>query len=180
MIEDEFNNKFTQLQEAFDHKIKSQSAKQYWYRVKSYGVYIWHDAVEFIISHDDRFPRIARMLEVLEELRFKKKQNDALSKKPGMWESPTSILLAIAFPPDLKASLEKRMNGELTQEQLEIICKAHEPEKKCPRLCIDGYVRYWKVMDQQRYSYTAKCDCVLAGLIIDPIPLIAEIIPCGV
>lgn len=176
MTEDEFNDKFIELQDAFEHKIKSQSARQYWHRVRSYGVYIWHDAIELIITHDDRFPRITRILEVLEEMRFKKKQDEALQRKHGSWSSPADILLAIPFPPDLKDALKAKMDGRITQEQLEQICKAHEPENTCPYRCIDGWVRYWKqIQGHGKRLFTAKCSCVKGQALAEPGPTVDEI-----
>lgn len=166
MTKDEFNDKFQELQEAFDHRVKETVARQYWNRVSTYITQTWMDAVEMIIRTDERFPKVSRVLDIMELVHHKRKANVALSRKAGQFDQAGNFLGSIPFPPNLKKTLAACMDKKIPQEDLEFLCKKYADEHRrpgsCPHDCIEGFIRYRKKIEGHGIrTFVAKCDCVL-------------------
>ena len=126
MNQSEFENDFIYLQFAFEHKVKDETTTIFFKRFRNFNADIFHRACISIVETDKTFPRISRILQVLneEKINIKKERNQDRSSL-----SIENILIEkIKWPKDLKNALHAKMEGEITQEDLEEVCEIYTLE----------------------------------------------------
>lgn len=162
MTKNEFEKPFVALQEAFAHCVKENTGRQYWRALGHFPPSAWADAVQRIIARDERFPRIARVLEVVDEILHAQKRRAAQRRRGGPFAGSGEAIAKIPFPRPLKQALAQRLQGKIRQDDLEYLCRSYQQRHvpaACAEGCIEGVLHYRKVLGGISYTFAARCAC---------------------
>ena len=167
MNEIEFNNHFEYLQGAFSF-VKKEKAQVYFLRFSNFDANVFSKACKNIVDSDNYFPSIARLLSVVVDLNARKNKENEVKERSEEMTHIGTIIQNIPFPEELKEILSLKLDGKITQEELEEKVnqwqKDNPDDDSCPRNCnSNGELIYYKLMNVKgkeiKQDLTARCDC---------------------
>lgn len=168
MTEDEFFVGLDELSLHFDRKMKPQLSQAIYQRLRGHRKQDWIVAVENMVSDPERrmLPRTGEILQALSmalSTRIRREDNQRkldereayrkLADHPEL-EGIGLILQRLPFPPALRSALSDKLEGRITQFQLDQICRDWTPpDISVACLCDDGFMSY----KQSGAWYTGAC-----------------------
>lgn len=152
MTQDEFFAGLDELSLNYEKRLKPELSRRIHQRLQNHSNQDWLAAVDALISDPERrmFPRFGEMQRAILQaasMRYVRNAAARNAAERSALESTGDILLSLPYPKDLRAALERRINGENTQAELDDYCVGWHRMNVMdspPCLCDEGFVWYRK------------------------------------
>ena len=122
MMQAEFTIGFEELQAAFSFHAKGNTTSVYYSRLRGYADEDWRRSGTTMIEQEIHFPKLATCFKHLFVAVGERRMREAREREWQLGEEVDGVkdvLGKLPFPADLRALLDRRLAGEITQAELE-------------------------------------------------------------